>query len=150
MTGRPTDYKEEYDVQAYKLCLLGSTDKSLADFFEVVESTINLWKLKHPTFSESIKSGKKEADSNVAESLYNRATGYSHEEEKIFNNNGDIIRATTTKHYPPDATSAIFWLKNRDKKNWRDKQEIDQTVKVDKLDELLSELTNTRLPPSER
>jgi hypothetical protein len=31
--GRPTKYKEEYNEQAYKLCLLGATDKELADFF---------------------------------------------------------------------------------------------------------------------
>jgi len=30
----------------------------------------------------------------------------------------------TTKHYPPDATSAIFWLKNRQRDKWRDKQDV--------------------------
>ena len=29
----------------------------------------------------------------------------------------------TTKHYPPDTTAAIFWLKNRQKSKWRDKQD---------------------------
>ena len=32
--GAPTLYKQEYDKQAYKLCLLGATDKDLGDFFE--------------------------------------------------------------------------------------------------------------------
>jgi hypothetical protein len=27
------------------------------------------------------------------------------------------------KHYPPDPTAAIFWLKNRQKDKWRDKRE---------------------------
>ena len=29
--GRPTKYKEEYAEQAYKLCLLGATDKELSE-----------------------------------------------------------------------------------------------------------------------
>lgn len=49
--GRPTDYRPEYAEHARKLCLLGATDKDLADWFEVVESTVNLWKLAHPEFS---------------------------------------------------------------------------------------------------
>lgn len=39
--GRPTDYREEYNEQAYKLCLLGATDAELGDFFNVTEQTIN-------------------------------------------------------------------------------------------------------------
>lgn len=37
--GRPTRYKAEYAQQAYKLCLLGATDKELADFFHVSGQT---------------------------------------------------------------------------------------------------------------
>ena len=37
MAGRPTEYKEEYNEQVYKLCLLGAKDKELADFFNVEE-----------------------------------------------------------------------------------------------------------------
>lgn len=123
--GRPTDYLEEYNEQAKKLCLLGATDKELADFFDVAESTINLWKKAHPEFSESIKEGKLQADANVSERLYSRAMGYSHPEDKIFNNAGSEMVVKTIKHYPPDTAAAIFWLKNRRPDNWRDKQEID-------------------------
>jgi hypothetical protein len=123
--GRPTDYLEEYNEQAKKLCLLGATDKELADFFDVAESTINLWKKTHPEFSESIKEGKLQADANVSERLYSRAMGYSHPEDKIFNNAGSEMVVKTVKHYPPDTAAAIFWLKNRRPDKWRDKQEID-------------------------
>lgn len=57
--GRPTYFKEEYVELAYKYCLLGATDKDLAQFFEVTETTINNWKNDHPEFFESIKKGKK-------------------------------------------------------------------------------------------
>jgi transcriptional regulator with XRE-family HTH domain len=123
--GRPTKYKEEYDDQVYKLCLLGATDKEIADFFEVSESTINEWKRDYKSFSESLKKGKWLADANVAERLYQRALGYEHPEDDIKAYMGDIIITPTIKHYPPDPTAAIFWLKNRQSAKWRDKQEVD-------------------------
>jgi cell fate (sporulation/competence/biofilm development) regulator YmcA (YheA/YmcA/DUF963 family) len=127
--GRPTSYKEEYNEQAYKLCLMGHTDKELASFFEVNEDTIHEWKKKHPKFSESIKSGKQIADGNVTESLYKRAMGYEHEDVDIKVIDGQIVKTPLVKHYPPDATSMIFWLKNRQRAQWRDKQDIEHTGK---------------------
>jgi hypothetical protein len=82
--GRPSSYVARYAEQAYKLCLLGATDKEMADIFGISESTLNLWKQVHPEFSESITRGKHDADANVAERLYQRAMGYSHEAVKIF------------------------------------------------------------------
>lgn len=120
--GRPTKYKIEYNEQAYKLCLLGHTDEELADFFEVHVSTIHQWKLDYPEFSDSIKKGKEIADAEVSKSLYHRALGYSHPDVDIKAVNGEIVETPVMKHYPPDATSAIFWLKNRQPKKWRDKQ----------------------------
>lgn len=123
--GRPTDYKIEYNEQAYKLCQLGAIDRDLADFFGVSESTINLWKKEHPKFSESIKQSKEDLDARVERSLFERATGYSHPEDKIMQNNGEPVIVPTIKHYAPDPTSMIFWLKNRQPKKWRDKQELE-------------------------
>jgi hypothetical protein len=137
MAGRPTKYKNEYPDQAYKLCLLGATDKELADFFEVNEDTINEWKKVHEEFSVSIKKGKIAADSNVADRLYQRAMGFEHDSEEIkvvsTGKEGSIIeRVPIRKIYPPDPTAAIFWLKNRQSAKWRDKQEtrIDQNSTV--------------------
>ncbi len=121
--GRPTKYKPEYVEQAKKLALLGATDVQVANFFNVVESTIYEWKEAHPEFSEALREGKNELDATVVRSLFQRATGYSHPEDKIFNNNGEEMIVHTTKHYPPDATSMIFWLKNRQPAEWRDKQD---------------------------
>ena len=126
--GQPTKYKDEYAKQAYKLCLLGSTDEDMADFFEVSKSTINNWKHDYPEFLDSIKRGKISADATVASRLYKRATGYEHDEDKIFNNNGEPLVVPTVKHVQPDTTAAIFWLKNRQPKMWRDTQNIDHTT----------------------
>ena len=129
-TGRPTKYKPEYSQQTYKLCLLGATDIELADFFDVSEATINNWKIDYPEFLESIKKGKIEADAKVAESLYKRANGYEHEDVDIKMYEGEIIKTKLIKHYPPDTTAGIFWLKNRRPKEWRDKQEIEHSGQI--------------------
>jgi hypothetical protein len=126
--GRPSNYKAEYAEQARKLCLLGATDKELADFFEVEEKTINNWKLAHKEFLQSIKAGKVIANANVADRLYQRALGYSHPEVHISNFQGVITQTPITKHYPPDPTSAIFFLKNREKDKWREKLDVDTKV----------------------
>lgn len=131
-TGRPTKYKPEYDDQAYKLCLLGHTDKELAEFFEVSEATINNWKIDFPSFLESIKKGKEISDGEVVQALYKSALGYSHPDVDIKVIDGQIVETELTKHHPPNPTSMIFWLKNRQSGKWRDKQvtEHEGTVEI--------------------
>lgn len=138
---RPSKYKEAFATQAAKLCKLGATDAQLADFFDVSVSTINLWKVQHPEFSESVKVPKAEADDKVEQSLYRRAMGYEHDEVDIRVVGGEIVETHLRKHYPPDTTAAIFWLKNRRPAEWRDKQEIEHkggvTIQASPLDERL-------------
>mgnify|MGYP000255228227 CR=1 FL=1 len=122
---RPSRYKAEFAEQAAKLCRLGATDKELAEFFGVTEKTINNWKGAHPEFLQSLKAGKQMADAEVADKLFQRAIGYSHPDTHISNYQGLITVTPITKHYPPDPTSMIFWLKNRRPDLWRDKPEPD-------------------------
>jgi hypothetical protein len=142
--GRPSKYKAEFVKQAEKLCRLWATDREIADFFEVSESTLNLWKLKHPEFSEALKRTKEEMDSQVEQSLFRRAMGYSHRSEKVFQFQGQIIRAETIEHYPPDPTSMIFWLKNRQPGAWRDKPEGDGEGETPKAVQVTVEVKDAR------
>jgi hypothetical protein len=118
-----TDYKPEYAVQAEKLCLLGATDDDLAAFFEVGQRTIRRWKTAHPEFMAALKVGKDQADDRVVRSLFQRAMGYSHPDVHVSNFKGDVTVTPITKHYPPDTTACIFWLKNRQPAAWRDRVE---------------------------
>lgn len=142
--GRPSRFDKRFSEEAYKLCLLGATDDELADFFKVTPTTINNWKHDHKEFFESIKRGKIDADANVANRLYQRALGFEHDDEEIkvlslgTGMPSAIERVPVRKIYPPDPTSAIFWLKNRQPKKWRDKQEIDHTTKGESLNEKIS------------
>jgi transposase-like protein len=130
--GRPSEYLPEFADQAYKLCLLGATDAEIADILGFTEQTINEWKKSHQDFFLALKKGKSQADANVADRLYQRAMGFEHDEEEIktvtiAGGGSEIVRVPTRKIYAPDPTSAIFWLKNRQPKKWRDKQEIGMT-----------------------
>ena len=127
--GRPSKYQDKFAKEAYKLSLLGATDKFMADFFDVSEQTLNEWKKSYPEFLESLKEGKSNADAKVAQSLYNRALGYSCKATKFATFNGEITdREEYIEHYPPDTTAAIFWLKNRKSDVWRDKTEVDNNI----------------------
>lgn len=119
--GRPSTYKPEYVKQAAKLCALGATDRDVADFFEVTETTINRWKLAYPDFCASLKVGKEPADDKVEQSLYRKATGYTFDAVKIFQFNGVPVVVDYVEHVPPSDTACIFWLKNRRPEKWRDK-----------------------------
>lgn len=159
--GAPTKYKKEFAVQAYKLCLLGFTDKDLALYFGVDEQTITNWKKERKEFFGSVKAGKDIADANVAESFYKRANGYEYDEvtfEKIDNKinieitpdieikTGDAYKKKiVTKHLPPDAGAALNWLKNRQKDLWRDKQTIETNFDKftdEQLDAIINKLKN--------
>jgi hypothetical protein len=136
--GRPSSYKEEYAEQVYKLCLLGAIDTDIANFFEINKSTLNRWKKEHPEFCASIKKGKTEADTVVAQRLFSKATGYERDEVElkvvaIGNNCGsEVQECPIVKHYPSDTTAAIFWLKNRQPEKWRDKTEQEVSLNTDK------------------
>ena len=136
--GRPSLYKEEYNELVYKLCLLGSTDKEIADIIGVEETTINNWKLSKPGFFESIKKGKDVADAEVANKLYQRAKGFTKTTTRqVQDKQGEVVDMITETYYPPDPVSIIFWLKNRQPTKWRDKQIVENDS--DELKELATE-----------
>lgn len=121
--GRPTKYQAAFAKQAEKLCKLGATDEELAEFFEIDVATLDRWKVKYSGFRGALKLGKDKADAEVAEKLFRRATGYSCPDVDIRVIRGKIVKTPLVKHYPPDTVAAIFWLKNRQRKKWRDKVE---------------------------
>lgn len=137
--GRPTDYKPEYNEQVTKLCRLGAKDKEIANFFDVCEATLNVWKKKEPEFMESMKEGKEVADLTIADSLFNRAKGYKHEAVHFTTHEGEVKETKYMKHYPPDVQSMRLWLINRRPDLFRDKSEIDHNVSVS-LEQQLDEI----------
>jgi hypothetical protein len=128
--GRPTKYKEEYNQQAFKLCLLRATDKDLADFFEVNVDTIHEWKKQHPEFSDSINEGKEQADMEIVNKLFHRANGMTVRTQKAIkvkvNQHEEKVEIVEVDEaHPPDFQAIKFWLTNRKAEGWKDKQVVD-------------------------
>jgi len=140
-TGRPSAYKPEYDEQAFRYSLLGATDKEMATFFDISEATLHNWKNDYPSFLESIKNGKDDADARVVQSLYKRATGFTNDKAvKIFMPAGasEPVYAPFEEYFPPDTAAAFIWLKNRQAKKWRDRHEVEVSgAALEKLDSVL-------------
>ena len=119
------------------MATLGATEREIAAALGIAVSTLNRWTHDHPKFRDSLKPGKKPADDRVERSLYQRATGYSFDseklvpydhvetlvkgnDEKVLVREKRVMRVPIVEHVPPDTTAAIFWLKNRRKDDWRD------------------------------
>lgn len=132
--GRPSRYSVACVTQAHKLAKLGATDVEVADFFGVTVTTITNWKHAHPDFLAALNRGKADIDARVEQSLFRRAIGYKHRAVKILtvsngNNAGSSVEQVPyIEHYPPDTTAAIFWLKNRKPKEWRDKTNVEHSA----------------------
>jgi hypothetical protein len=147
--GRPTKYLREYDKQAYKLCLLGFTNKQLAEFFDVSDSTIDTWLATKKSFLVQVRAGRTVADSNVVAAMYKRAIGFKYNEVTFEKIDGQVNLTITpdelitvpaykkkivTKLVIPDTGAQVNWLTNRQKELWR----RDQEVKID-FDKLTDE-----------
>ena len=64
--------------------------------------------------------------------LLKRALGYEYEEVKEkFEGNVMTERTVTKKEVIPDVTAQIFWLKNRKRETWADRQNIEISQPID-------------------
>lgn len=129
--GRPTKYDKKYHCPWAKgLLRRGATIEELAEEFEVSRSTIYKWADEHQEFSDILNESRELADFAVEETLYNRAMGITVTEKRTVvqaNPSGEQKPARVEiveKQVPPDTTACIFWLKNRNPKLWRDRQEV--------------------------
>jgi len=140
-------YTKDINEKAYKLSLLGLTDEEMCTFFDISWQTWFNWQNRFPKLKEAIQKGKTDADSEVAYTVYRKATGtFFHDDVHILSNRvneyddeGKIVRSYTEplivpiiKHYPPDTACALFWLKNRSKRRkdpWLEIQRTEVTGK---------------------
>ncbi len=125
--GRPSK-KDSLDLGMIEtLYGFGLIDEQIAELLKIAPNTIKNWN-EDEKFLAARKRGKAISDDRVERSLYERATGYSHLDTDIRVVEGKIVTTEIIKHYPPDTTACIFWLKNRKRAEWRDKQEIEHSA----------------------
>ena len=109
----------------------GVTEEQMSEIFDISRRQMGIWKAQYPLFKEALEAGYTDADAAVLGALYQSAIGYTHDEEKIFQWDGEIIRAETVKHYKPDVAAIKLWLTNRQKDNWSDRKQMEHGGKAD-------------------
>ena len=131
VVGRPALEFTEDDIKtAVMLARRGLTMYEIAEVMKVSHVTLRYKMLANPEYLNSVKDAMESYDKRIERALSERALGYTHPEEKIFYDSqiGEVVRVQVMKHYPPDPTSMIFWLKNRNPDAWRDKREVELPV----------------------
>jgi len=98
-TGRPSKYAKMNLAQVETVAGFGFIDLEIAAILNIAPSTLALYK-KKPEFSEALKKGKAKADYLVIQSMHGKAIA------------GDV-------------TAGIFWLKNRRRDMFGERQGID-------------------------
>ncbi|MCM1245993.1 MAG: DNA-packaging protein [Roseburia sp.] len=89
-----------------------------SEYYEKLEEYMNRYKLEHPEAADDELMLVRERFPKTKQVLVER---------KI-------------KEVAPDTTAGIFWLKNRKPDIWRDRQEVDNSAAIERLDEVLKEI----------
>lgn len=129
----PTVYNEAYhDDWVWSLTLKGATDDEIASAFGISVRTLHRWKKQHPSFYERMKEGKEIADAKVERCLFERATGYETTEvvsfidvDAVSGRQSITGQKATKKQIPPDTMAIMYWLNNRQRKHWSQRQEVE-------------------------
>lgn len=102
----------------------GLTNEQIATNIGINVKTLYEWKNKESNISNALKKGKEVIDFEVENALLKRALGYTItiNEQKI-DKDGCVHDTKRDVHVPGDTTAQIFWLKNRKKEQWREKQD---------------------------
>lgn len=95
----------------------GLTNEQIANNIGINAKTLYEWKNKESKISNVLKKGREVVDFEVENALLKNAL------------EGNV-------------TAQIFWLKNRKKNQWREKQEFNDDEELNKLDKLLEEQKN--------
>jgi transposase len=90
----------------------GLTNEQIAANMGISKVTFYEWRNKFPNFANLIKEDKDYADTQVENALYKQAL------------EGNV-------------TAAIFWLKNRRRNNWKDKQDVEVSGEVGIVDAMI-------------
>ncbi len=117
--------------QVRAIAMRGIKEDQMCEIFDIGARQMGLWKSQYPLFKEALEAGYTDADAAVLGALYQSAIGYMHEEEKIFQWDGEIVRADTVKHYKPDTAAIKLWITNRQKEHWKDRHHTNVSGKDD-------------------
>lgn len=106
----------------------GLTDEQIAENIGITAKTLYDWKKRYSNICEALKRGKEVVDRQVENALLKRALGYTYVEITY---EGGVETKRVVKEVVPDTTAQIFWLKNRKREMWTDRQNIEISRPID-------------------
>ena len=123
-----SSFKEEVLLEPSNLKLLtkcvseGMSIKDICDkVLKISKGNFYYMCGKHEKFKEAYYAGLQPAIFDCVNALKRMCEGYYVEEEKT---DKDGNTTTYKKYIPPSVPALMFYLKNRDSKNWRDRWDI--------------------------
>lgn len=128
-------YNSEYhDDWAWSLAIKGATNEEIAEAFGISTRTFIRWEKEHESLRDAVLRGKCAADAKVEKSLFQRAIGFTVEDTERTvdidkDGNPKPVRVRTTKkNVPPDTMAIMYWLNNRKRNQWSQRQETTITA----------------------
>lgn len=111
----------------------------------VSAATVQRWMKEYPEIDAAVREMRSYVDDGIESALAKRAKGYNVPYEETTTKDEGDKTVTTVKtgetHIPPDVGAAKFWLSNRRRDVWSDRQEIVVTGNLkhilDHLDEIV-------------
>ena len=91
-----------------EILLSGGGLSEVARQLGVSPTSLRRYRGEYPEFAELFRECADAADDRVEAALLRRATGYEIDDGR-------------PRHIPPDVKAAVFWLKNRRPKRWRER-----------------------------
>lgn len=145
-TKKPFKWNPLYTEIIRRLTGQGRTQRQIAEALGVHVCTIEYWIRTKPKVREAIHKGNLECNEEVKRSLFELATGYSHEDTQFFMYKGQILQKQYIKHYPPSPFAAYKWLTIKDRENWTDtrRHESELTIRLTQQIDL-TDFTDTEL-----
>lgn len=130
--GRPSLMHDGVIPMARLMTEQGALKTEIADAIGVSYRTLRNWELQNKDLFHALNADEVVLTNNVERSVYQRATGYEFAAEKVFQYQGEIVRAATIEHCPPDIGAAKFWLTNRAPDRWQERtvRDVNATVTV--------------------
>ena len=128
-------FRESMRKEGPALASFGLTNEQIASVWGVHKGTLYRYFKKYPGLKSAMSTAKIRADASVVQSLRRRALGYNYvettyKEIPVPQPNGTLVtkkykEKEVHKSMAPDTLAIIWWLKNRDPANWRDRTDLD-------------------------
>jgi len=140
--GRKSKYdqvKEDFPL-IFRYLVDGLTEVEICKKINISTSAFATYKNQHAELRDLLKEGKGRPNAKVEQALYKSAVGYEYDEQKITTDeSGKVKVEKITKYMPPQSTSMIYWLKNREAKKWRERRDPFEVDNEDRMKDVTDE-----------